>query len=346
MSNYWGIKLEDSYANDALTGGATPDVYIRTESHNPALNDEPQLLNLGSMAPQKDRVGYAEPSGDASTSADVKVFPWYAYLLLGNYRFTEDGYTEGSITKNVHEFWGGEKRNLPSATCAWAQEKFELITKGTILSSFKMTIGKELTTVEPSIVYSKDRKKPIDIDEYDANLIDSIPLIGYDWTAKIGNADALLSEAEIEWDNNINTDHCSVLGSRFYKRRPKADKRETTISGTSLLDDDNLQLVFKAMDGDYDIQADGYNYPTECKLYHDSVELKAQTCEESNEYIFIKFPWCEIQVEPLEAQEGGTEVNYKLTPLMNHSITLKDGSTRKNTDVYIQVVNDQDSLTE
>ena len=215
MSNYWGIKLEESYAQDALTGNNTPDVYIRTESFNPGLNDEPQLLNLGSMSPQKDRVGYGEPSGDASTSADVKVFPWYAYLLLGNYRFTEDGYSNDGVTKNVHEFWGGEKRNLPSATCAWAMDKLERITKGTLLSTLKLTIGKELTTVEPSIVYSKDRKKKIDIDEYEANLIDSIPLIGYDWTAKIGNSDALLSEAEIEWDNNINTDACSVLGTRL-----------------------------------------------------------------------------------------------------------------------------------
>lgn len=346
MANYWCMVAEDKYALDTFEQGKSPQFYIQTTSHNPDLNDENQLLNLGSMAVVKDRQGYPEPSGDISTSADVKIFQMYMYYLLGNYIYTEEGHLakDGSY-KHLHEFWGGERKSMPSATCAFTYDDFmERITSGTILSSMKMTIGKELTTIEPSIVYSTERVREIDIDEYEHNMIDSIPLIGYDYQVFIGDSvSEVISDLEIEWDNNVNTDKCTVLGTRWYKRKPRFEKRDITLTATTLFDKDNYQTIVSAMHGKYAPDAWDYNHPHDCVSYHDKVTIIAKTCEERDEYIKIVFPWCIIEVDPIEANEGVLEASLKITPEKVKPVTFKDG-TEKITDIFVQVVNDQPKL--
>lgn len=341
-----GIVLEETYAEDAIADGGKPQFHIQTESQNPGLNDENQFMNMGEMAPVKDRKGYAEPSADVTTSADTKVFPWFAYLLLGNYIFTKNGYTSGNVTKNVHEFWGGKKRNLPSATIAWATDGLEKITWGNILSSLSFTADNEITKLEPAFVFSNEKTVDIDIDEYETTLIDAIPFIGYDWTLTFDTfGSSIANDAEVEIDNNINTDKLTVLGSRFYERRPKADKRDSSLTISTIFDEDILDLVIKAMYGEK-VLTSGYYHPSECKTLHDGITLKAQTCEESNEYVLIRFPYAAIELDsPIEASESAPEITFKITPLGGHSHTFKDGTTSKKTDIYIQVVNDQGDIT-
>ena len=346
MANYWCMVPEDTYGEDAIEKGKTPEFYIQTTSHNPDLNDENQKLNLGSMAVVKDRQGYPEPSGDISTSADVKVFQQYMYYLLGNYKYTENGSqnTDGSYN-HLHEFWGGERKSMPSCTCAFTYDDFmEKITIGTILSSMKMTIGKELTTIEPSIVYSTERVTKISIDEYEHNVLDAIPFIGYDYEVKIGDSyGEVISDIEIELDNNVNTDKCTVLGSRWYKRKPRFEKRDISITATTLFDEDNYELILKAMHGKYAPDQDGYNHPHECISFHDKVAIKARTCESRNEWVLIYFPWCVIELDPIEANEGVLEASLTITPEKAKEVTMKDG-TKKVTDIFVQVLNDQPEL--
>lgn len=347
MGNYMGIVPETEYGVDAISAGGTPQFHIQTESHNPGLNDENQFMNMGEIAPVKDRKGYAEPSADVTTSADTKVFSTFMYYLLGNYKFTEDGYTSGQVSKNVHEFWGGKKRNLPSSTIAWATDGLEKVSWGNILASLSFTADTEITKIDSSYVFKEEKSVDIDIDAYDVSLLDTIPFIGYDWELSFDTfGNGVASSAEVEIDNNINTDNLTVLGSRFYKRRPKCDSRDTSISVTTLFDEDILDLVIKAMYGEK-VLTSGYYYPSECKTLHDGVTLKAQTCEESNEYVLFKFPNCAIELDsPIEAGETAPEVTFKITPLMNKTVTLKDGVTKKLTDIYCQVVNDQEAVVE
>lgn len=346
MANYWCMIPEDKYGEDAIKKGKTPEFYIQTTSHNPDLNDEAQLLNLGSMAVVKDRQGYPEPSGDISTSADVKVFQMYMYYLLGNYIYTENGHDAGSQgMKHLHEFWGGERKSMPSSTCAFTYDDFmEKITTGTILSSMKMTIGKELTTIEPSIVYANERTTEISIDEYEHNVLDAIPLIGYDYEVQIGESyGEVISDLEIEIDNNVNTDKCTVLGTRWYKRKPRFEKRDIKITATTLFDEDNYELIMKAMHGAYSPRSDGYNYPHDCISFHEKLTITARTCENRNEFIKMVFPWCVIEVDPIEANEGVLEASLTITPEKVKKQRLMSG-TEKVTDIYVQVVNDQPQL--
>lgn len=342
-----GIVPEESYAENAIDAGGVPTFHIQTESHNPGLNDENQFLNLGEMAPVKDRKGYVEPSADVTTSADSKVFSTFMYYLLGNYKFTEGGYTNGNVTKNVHEFWGGKKRNLPSSTIAWATDGIEIVSWGNILSSFKFTADTEITKLEPSYVYANDKAVDIDIDAYDTTLIDTIPFIGYDWELTFGKfGNGIANDCEVEIDNNINTDKLTVLGSRFYQRRPKSDKRDCTLTVSTIFDEEMVDLVINAMYGEK-VKTDGYYHPSECKSLHDDITLKAMTCEESNEYVLFKFPNATIELDsPIEAGESAPEISFKITPLMNKSVTLKDGTTKKVTDIYCQVVNDQPAIVD
>ena len=346
MANYFCIVPEDTYGADAIEQGKEPQFHIMTTSHNPDLNDENQLLNLGSMAVVKDRQGYPEPSGDISTSADTKCFHQYLLYILGNYNFVEDGHlgSDGE-SRNVHEFWGGERKSMPSATCAFTYDDFmEKITTGTIISSLKMTIGKELTTIEPSLVYSKERVTKINIDDYEKKLLDAIPLIGYDYEIQIDNVKSeVISDLEIEINNNVNTDKCTVLGTRWYKRKPRFEKRDTTITATTLFDEENYEMIVKAMHGAYNPQANGYNYPHDCISFHAKLFIKARTCEDRDEFINFIFPNCIVELDPIEANEGVLEASLKFTPEMNKSVTLTDGS-KKTTDMLIQVVNDQPEL--
>ena len=346
MANYWCMIPENKYAQDAFKEGKTPEFYVQTTSHNPDLNDENQKLNLGSMAVVKDRQGYPEPTGDISTSADVKVFQQYMYYLLGNYKYTAEGHDAADGTKkHLHEFWGGERKSMPSASCAFTYDDFmEKITVGTILSSMKLTIGKELTTLEPSIVYSTERVTKINIDDYEHNMLDAIPLIGYDYTVQIGESfGEVISDLEIELDNNVNTDKCTVLGSRWYKRKPRFEKRDISITATTLFDEDNYETIIEAMHGRYNPRSDGYNYPHDCVSFHEKVVIKARTCEDTDEFILMVFPWCIIELEPIEANEGVLEASLTITPEKVKSVTMKDG-TKKVTDIFVQVVNDQTKL--
>lgn len=346
MANYWCMVPEDKYAENAIDKGKTPDFYVQTTSHNPDLNDENQKLNLGSMAVVRDRQGYPEPSGDISTSADVKVFHQYMYYLLGNYTYIEGGHkAKDGSTRNVHEFFGGERKSMPSATCAFTYDEFmEKVTTGTILSSMKLTIGKELTTLEPSVVYSKEKVKKINIDEYEHNMLDAIPLIGYDYTVEIGTSfGQVISDLEIEIDNNVNTDKCTVLGSRWYARKPRFEKRDITITATTLFDEDNYEYIIEAMHGKYAPNERGYNSPHDCVSFHAPVKIKARTCENTDEFIWMIFPWCIIELDPIEANEGVLEASLTITPEKVKSVTTHDGNT-KITDIFVQVVNDQPQL--
>lgn len=347
MGNYMGVVPETTYGTDAIAAGGVPQFHIQTESHNPGLNDENQFLNMGELAPVKTRKGYAEPSVDVTTSADTKAFSTFMYYLLGNYKFTEDGYTSGATTKNVHEFWGGKKRNLPSSTIAWATDQVEAISWGNILSSLSFTADTEITKIDSTFVYKKDKQKDIDIDSYDVTLLDTIPFIGYDWELTFDTfGNGIASSLEVEIDNNINTDNLTVLGDRFYRRRPKSDNREITLTVTTLFDEDLFDMYIKAAYGEK-VLTDGYYYPSQCKTLFDGVTLKAQTCEESNEYVLFKFPKCAIELDsPLEASESAPELSFKVTPMFNNTVTLKDGTTTKLTDIYCQVVNDQDAVVD
>ena len=151
-------------------------------------------------------------------------------------------------------------------------------------------------------------------------------------------------DIELEIDNNVNTDKCTVLGTRWYKRKPRFEKRDIKITATTLFDEDNYELIMRAMHGKYAPQEDGYNYPHECISFHDKVMIRAQTCEDRNEFIVMYFPWCVIEVDPIEANEGVLEASLTITPEKVKTATMKDG-TKKLIDIFVQVVNDQEQLS-
>ena len=97
------------------------------------------------------------------------------------------------------------------------------------------------------------------------------------------------------------------------------------------------------MHGDYNPRSDGYNYPHDCISFHEKVTITAKCCENRDEFIVMVFPWCVIEVDPIEANEGVLEASLTITPEKVKKQRMKDG-TEKVTDIYVQVVNDQPQL--
>lgn len=322
--------------------------HIRADKANAGLNAEPVVLRGGSKTIQKTRVGYPEPESEVESAIDTKVFHKYIYAALGNYKFTAG--TEGS-PKNVHEFWGGDNTKLPSHTNKLTYDVGDNVMEKTLLGAccdeFDLETSDELSTASTTWIYQTEKEGKITQDEQEVNEIDAVPFIGYDYQIKLGGVSSyVFNDLKLELKNNHKTDGARGLGNRFYGRQPNVGDREISLELTTIFDVDNLELVVSSEYGDLITDSDGKWIPSPCKIYTVPLELKIQTCEDTDEYVLILFPNCIISIDPLEFS-GSDDVEVKITlqPTGTKAVTLKDGTTKKTTDMYVQVVNDQPEIT-
>ncbi|MGI6565614.1 hypothetical protein [Methanosphaera sp.] len=352
MTQVVSITPEEKWAVEADAGSET--VHIRADKANAGLNADPKTLTGGSKSIQKVRVGYPEPSSELESSIDTKLFHRYMYAALGNYKFTA-GTTESP--KNVHEFYGGDQTKLPSCTNTLTFDVGNDVLLKTLLGAccdeFTLETSDDLSTASTTWVYKTEHEKKLSQAQqqvYDEVQSSATPFIGYDYTVTLGSDEAVaesyvFNDLKLEIKNNHQTDGSRGLGNRFYGRQPNVGDREISLEMNTIFDTSNLQLVVQSEYGDLITDDNGNWIPSPCKIYTVPLSFKIQTCEDAEEYVFIKFPKCIISIDPLEFS-GTDDVEVKLTlqPMGTSNITLKDGTTSVKTDIYVQVVNDQPEL--
>ena len=84
--------------------------------------------------------------------------------------------------------------------------------------------------------------------------------------------------------------------------------------------------------------------PSACKLLQLPLELNIAHCEDSNLSCKILFPKCTVRVEYDMSGVDVIEATLTLDTLGSGTVTLADGTTEVQTDMYIKLVNNQEEI--
>ena len=121
--------------------------------------------------------------------------------------------------------------------------------------------------------------------------------------------------------------------------RAPAGKRENSLSIVTSLTSETVRSILNAEYG----EVDAYK-PSECKLLQLPLKLKVKLCEISDIELIILFPKCTLNVEYDMSGADRIEVTMNLATLGSSKVTLDDGSTEVETDMYVKLVNNQSKI--
>ena len=355
MGNYMGISFldeGDSYGTVKVNTKA-PAFYWRIKSSDADWNfgefDDEDLDEL--------RVGYPEPSGTVELSgAHVYAIPTIMYAMLGNYMFTE-GYTtatenDETVTLNMHEFWAGDGLEVPewSANLIYGVGEHTMID-GAVMDTFELNANLNKTTAECGFVYRNEQTKEVNVDTLmqGKNVLQKLPLVGYDWTVTLTVNDEGLDQTEItpcfnevniSINNNLLTgDDVRCLGKDRYGFKPSLEKREIEVPGKIKLTPATLPLVNTLKYKGSTKSAGGWRYWNKCHNVDGTLKLRAVSCLDPNEWVEFYFPKAAINVDPIKIEDGNVDVDLTLKLYNTKKVSLTQKVDPNNPDsAFIQVV--------
>ena len=118
-----------------------------------------------------------------------------------------------------------------------------------------------------------------------------------------------------------------------------AGKRENDISITTSLTSDTVRSILNAEYGEVNALE-----PSSCKLLQLPLELNIAHCEDSDISCKIIFPKCTVRVEYDLSGVDVIEAKLTLDTLGSGTVTLADGTTEVNTDMYVKLINNQEEI--
>lgn len=311
-----------------------PDFHMEiTESSIPIEGD---LLTLesGSRGTRLKRPGTYLPQPEIEGVVDLKQITHFLLGALGEYVYTAGGIGE----KNIHEFYGGENRKLPSFTSYGHFDEFIKEVSGTLITSLSMEVSNEFITLSVGCVAQKDKLINDMPDATDLKTVDAvIPLAFYDVTLELDGETppGIVSSFKWEITNDISTDDSIGIGSRFLTIKPAAGKRTNTVEMEVSLETDTVKYIRMFEYGEEDADE-----PTDCKIAHVPLTVVLAACENPSEKLTIQFPDCTGQVEYSASGADAMMLNLTLDSLKTTDVTLEDGVTAVETDVYCKLEND------
>ena len=128
------------------------DWFVKADSVDFKLNDEPVTKSGGSRMIKRARAGYLKPTGSTSHDADLQRFAWYFRAFLDNYK-----YTEGSDDVNTHEFWGGEGKQLTSFRGVAVYDMLKKYIYGLICDGLKFEVSDEGMNIDADWIYKTEK---------------------------------------------------------------------------------------------------------------------------------------------------------------------------------------------
>ncbi len=333
MTRILGIKEEATYG---VASDTVPDWHQEIEKGKAGLGGEPINYSGGSRMIKKTKAGALNPEASYDMKPDLKRIGHYMKAFLGNYVFTG-----GGSGPNVHEFYGSEKRILPSFT-GWST--FDYFTKqllGLVCESLKLEVSDELMNGSAEWKYKTETKinsVPLPADQ---KMIPGDSLIAfYDTRVEIeGDAPpGIVTNLSFDGKNNLNVDKTRGLGNRGPQRKPKAQLREIGLEFESTLEPETMALIEKAEYGEVG------NNPSDCKVYKLPLKIIVDFCEDTDDQLILFFPECNVSVEYEASAADEIDVKFSLQALGTQRVTLEDGVTDIVTDMYVKLLNNQPKI--
>lgn len=348
----WGMRKEATYKQFAPINSETgrpvnvvdPSFFQDYKSGNPALGSENIEIESGSRMTQAVRAGWLNPEASVTVSMNMNLFIWYLYAFLGNSLYTAGEGAEAGF--NVHQFWGGENASLPSFCCVFVEDDLERTLHGAILDELSFEASDGEVDLEQKWVYASEYALPIDQDDYyttnvQSKEVQSTPLVGYDFSATIGNqSNIFVKSISFNGKNNLDVDNTKGTGSRELQRKPFAGKRDIEIELTSVMEAETLALILAADYGEKPTITQGeYIVPSACKVFGTNLVIHIELCTAAGKYVNLVFPSVELSVEKTVEGSDTVEVTFKAKPLGKNSATFHDGKTTKKTDMFAIAIN-------
>ena len=342
MDRGFGLELEETYGDTTVSkSNFDPDFWCQADEVDFKLNDEPVTRSGGSRMNKRARAGIMKPDGSTSADADLQQLTWYFRGFLDNYTCsTGPTPTTGHTQTYIHEFYGGEGKELQSFRGIAVFDMLKKYLYGMLEDGMTLEVSNESMTVGADWIYKTEKAGIIGqasetFTRPDALTAEQIFIMFYDVTVKLNNQalDGVSTAFKWEGKNNHNVDGTIGLGSRYPQKRALAGKRENSLEITTTLTSDTVRSILNAQYGEVNALE-----PTACKLLQLPLELNIAHCEDSDLTCKIVFPKCTVRVEYSMSGVDAIEATLSLDTLGSGSVTLKDNTTVE-TDMYVKLTN-------
>ena len=337
----YGIEIEDTYGDTTVTkSNFAPEWWSEAESVDFKLNDEPVTKSGGSRMNKRARAGVIKPTGSTKAEADLQRLTYYFYGFLDNYVYTAGT----SNAPNIHEFYGGEGKELPSFRGIAVFDMLKKYIYGMLEDGLKLECSDDSLSVEADWLYKTEKAgiigqsgetftRPDDLD-------DDLFIMFYDISLKLNNAalDGVSTSFSFDGKNNHDVDSTIGFGSRAPQVRALAGKREIDLELKTTLTSDTVRSILNAEYGEVNALE-----PSACKILQVPLEVNIALCEISGVACKIVFPKCTIRAEYDMSGSDNIEVTMNLATLGSGTVTLADNS-QITTDMYVKLTNGLDEL--
>ena len=337
----YGIEIEDTYGDTTVTkSNFAPEWWSEAESVDFKLNDEPVTKSGGSRMNKRARAGVIKPTGTTKAEADLQRLTYYFYGFLDNYVYTAGT----SNAPNIHEFYGGEGKELPSFRGIAVFDMLKKYIYGMLEDGLKLECSDDSLSVEADWLYKTEKAgiigqsgetftRPDDLD-------DDLFIMFYDISLKLNNAalDGVSTSFSFDGKNNHDVDSTIGFGSRAPQVRALAGKREIDLELKTTLTSDTVRSILNAEYGEVNALE-----PSACKILQVPLEVNIALCEISGVACKIVFPKCTIRAEYDMSGSDNIEVTMNLATLGSGTVTLADDS-EITTDMYVKLTNGLDEL--
>ena len=342
MDRGFGLELESTYGDTTVTkSNFDPDFWCQADSVDFNLGDEPVTRSGGSRMNKRARAGIMKPTGSTEADADLQQLAWYFRGFLDNYICTEgDTPATGHTQTYIHEYYGGEGKELPSFRAIAVFDMLKKYLYGVTEDGMKLEVSNESMTVSADWIYKTEKAGIIGVNSETFTRPDDLTaqqifIMFYDVSLKLNNQplDGVSTAFSWEGKNNHDVDGTIGLGSRYPQKRALAGKRENTLSITTTLTSDTVRSILDAQYGEV-----GALEPTSCKLLQLPLELTIAHCEDSDLECKIIFPKCTVRVEYSMSGVDSIETTLTLDTLGSGTVELND-ETEVQTDMYVKLTN-------
>ena len=342
MDRGFGLELESTYGDTTVAKSAfDPDFWCQADSVDFKLGDEPVTRSGGSRMNKRARAGIMKPTGSTEADADLQQLAWYFRGFLDNYICTEgDTPATGHNQTYIHEYYGGEGKELPSFRAIAVYDMLKKYIYGLTEDGMKLEVSDESMTVSADWIYKTEKAGIIGqsgetFTRPDELTAEQIFIMFYDVSLKLNNQalDGVSTAFSWEGKNNHNVDGTIGLGSRAPQKRAQAGKRENSLEITTTLTSDTVRSILDAQYGEVNALE-----PTACKLLQLPLELNIAHCEDSDLECKIIFPKCTVRVEYSMSGVDAIEATLSLDTLGSGTVELND-ETEVETDMYVKLTN-------
>ena len=344
----FGLELEGTYGDTTVTKSEfDPNFWNQAETVDFKLNDDPITKSGGSRMNKRARAGIMKPTGQTKADADLQQLTWYFLGYLDNYVCTEGATPAiGHTQTYIHEFYGGEGKELPSFRGIAVYDMLKKYLYGMLVEGMTLEVSNDSMSVGADWIYKTEKAGIIGQNSEtftrpDELTAENIFIMFYDVSLKLNNAalSGVSTAFSFTGKNNHNVDKSIGLGSRYPQKRALAGKRENTLSITTTLTSDTVRSILDAQYGEV-----GALEPSSCKLLQLPLEININHCEDSDISCKIKFPKCTLKVEYNMSGVDAVDVTMTLDSLGSDTVTLNDTTTQVETDMYVKLVNYQEEV--